>query len=212
MTRPSSSSARNQRGLLVTDVTAGGPGWGELADPDRGGPDIILEVEGKPVKTTADAARGPQGHEAGRHREPAGLQHAGEDPADGADQAGGVISGSRRGRSPGEREDRAGQGGRHRRHRRLAQPEGAPRWRRTRSPPAAPRASGSAGTGRSWSPGPPVLHGDSAVERGRARRAPRPAPAPRRRSDSPPVRSPPPPPPAAPGPPARARYSTTCAA
>jgi len=43
-----------QRGLLVTDVTAGGPSWGELVDPDRGGPDIILEVEGKPVKTTAE--------------------------------------------------------------------------------------------------------------------------------------------------------------
>jgi serine protease Do len=43
-----------QRGLLVTDVTAGGPSWNGLADPDRGGPDIILEVEGKPVKTTAE--------------------------------------------------------------------------------------------------------------------------------------------------------------
>ena len=42
----------DQHGLLVTDVTAGGPSWGELVDPDRGGPDIILEVEGKPVKTT----------------------------------------------------------------------------------------------------------------------------------------------------------------
>jgi serine protease Do len=51
----------NQRGLLVTDVTAGGPSWNELADPDQGGPDIILEVEGKPVKTTAqlrDAIKG----------------------------------------------------------------------------------------------------------------------------------------------------------
>jgi serine protease Do len=44
----------DQRGLLVTDVTAGGPSWGELADPDQGGPDIILEVEGKAVKTTAE--------------------------------------------------------------------------------------------------------------------------------------------------------------
>jgi S1-C subfamily serine protease len=44
----------SQRGLLVTDVTAGGPSWGELVDPDRGGPDIILEVEGQPVKTTAE--------------------------------------------------------------------------------------------------------------------------------------------------------------
>ena len=43
-----------QRGLLVTDVAAGGPSWNDLADPDRGGPDIILEVEGRPVKTTAE--------------------------------------------------------------------------------------------------------------------------------------------------------------
>ncbi len=43
-----------QRGLVVTDVTAGGPSWGELVDPERGGPDIILEVEGRPVKTTAE--------------------------------------------------------------------------------------------------------------------------------------------------------------
>jgi serine protease Do len=43
-----------QRGLVVTDVKAGGPSWGELVDADRGGPDIILEVEGKPVKTVAE--------------------------------------------------------------------------------------------------------------------------------------------------------------
>ncbi|HEX2218497.1 MAG TPA: trypsin-like peptidase domain-containing protein [Gemmatimonadales bacterium] len=42
------------RGVLVTDVVAGGPSWGELVDPDRGGPDIILEVEGKAVKTPAE--------------------------------------------------------------------------------------------------------------------------------------------------------------
>jgi serine protease Do len=42
------------RGVLVTDVVAGGPSWGELVDPDRGGPDIILEVEGKPVRTPAE--------------------------------------------------------------------------------------------------------------------------------------------------------------
>jgi serine protease Do len=46
--------SKDQRGLLVTDVKPGGPSWGELADPDRGGPDIILEVEGKPVKTSAE--------------------------------------------------------------------------------------------------------------------------------------------------------------
>jgi serine protease Do len=42
-----------QRGLLITEVKPGGPSWGELVDADRGGPDIILEVEGKPVKTVA---------------------------------------------------------------------------------------------------------------------------------------------------------------
>jgi serine protease Do len=45
-----------QRGLVVTDVTAGGPSWGELVDIGRGGPDIILEVEGKPVKTPGELA------------------------------------------------------------------------------------------------------------------------------------------------------------
>ena len=42
------------RGLLIADVTPGGPGWDALADEERGGPDIILSVEGKPVKTKAD--------------------------------------------------------------------------------------------------------------------------------------------------------------
>jgi serine protease Do len=44
----------DQRGLLVTDVKAGGPSWGELVDGDLGGPDIILEVEGTPVKSPAE--------------------------------------------------------------------------------------------------------------------------------------------------------------
>ena len=42
------------RGLLVSDVTPGGPAWDYLADEERGGPDIILSVEGKPLKTKAD--------------------------------------------------------------------------------------------------------------------------------------------------------------
>ena len=46
--------APDQRGLLVTGVTPGGPSYGEVADPDQGGPDIILSVEGKPMKTVAD--------------------------------------------------------------------------------------------------------------------------------------------------------------
>jgi serine protease Do len=45
----------NMRGLIVTDVTPGGPSWENLSDdPQRTGPDIILSVEGKPVKTEAD--------------------------------------------------------------------------------------------------------------------------------------------------------------
>lgn len=54
-----------QRGLMVTDVTAGGPAYGELVDADRGGPDIILEVEGQPVKTTAELRERLKGMKAG---------------------------------------------------------------------------------------------------------------------------------------------------
>jgi serine protease Do len=44
----------DQRGLLVTGVTPGGPSYGEVADPEAGGPDILLSVEDKPVKSVAD--------------------------------------------------------------------------------------------------------------------------------------------------------------
>jgi serine protease Do len=44
----------DQRGALVTDVRAGGPSYGELVDPDDGGPDIILSIEGTTVRTPAD--------------------------------------------------------------------------------------------------------------------------------------------------------------
>ncbi len=54
-----------QRGLLVTEVRPGGPSWGELLDGDRGGPDIILEVEGKPVKTPADLRKAIEGMKPG---------------------------------------------------------------------------------------------------------------------------------------------------
>ena len=43
-----------QRGAIVTDVKAGGPSYGELVDPDNGGPDIITEVEGTRVRSPAD--------------------------------------------------------------------------------------------------------------------------------------------------------------
>jgi serine protease Do len=44
----------DQRGALITDVKAGGPSYGELVDPDHGGPDIILEVEGTAVRSPGD--------------------------------------------------------------------------------------------------------------------------------------------------------------
>jgi serine protease Do len=55
----------DQRGLLVTGVTPGGPSHGEVADPDAGGPDIILELEGKSVKSTADLQQALKGHKPG---------------------------------------------------------------------------------------------------------------------------------------------------
>ena len=46
---------QGMRGLVVTDVTPGGPSWETLVDdPQRNGPDIILSIEGKPVKTEAE--------------------------------------------------------------------------------------------------------------------------------------------------------------
>jgi serine protease Do len=43
------------RGLIVTAVVPGGPAWEVLFDdPQRGGPDIILSIEGKAVRTEAD--------------------------------------------------------------------------------------------------------------------------------------------------------------
>ena len=66
----------DQRGALVTDVKAGGPSYGELVDPDHGGPDIILEVEGTPVRSPADLRKAISSAEAGQHREPPGLQRA----------------------------------------------------------------------------------------------------------------------------------------
>jgi len=57
--------SREQQGLLVTEVQPGGPAWGELVDGDRGGPDVILEVEGKPVKTAADLRQALEGMKPG---------------------------------------------------------------------------------------------------------------------------------------------------
>ena len=54
-----------QHGALVTDVKAGGPSYGELVDPDHGGPDIILEVEGTPVHSPADLRKAMSGEKSG---------------------------------------------------------------------------------------------------------------------------------------------------
>jgi S1-C subfamily serine protease len=54
------------RGLIVTDVTPGGPAWDVLYDdPQRGGPDIILSIEGKPVRTEGDLRKALQGEKVG---------------------------------------------------------------------------------------------------------------------------------------------------
>ena len=55
----------DMRGLLVTDVTPGGPSWETLSDDPRAGPDIILSVEGKPVRTEADLRNALKAEKAG---------------------------------------------------------------------------------------------------------------------------------------------------
>jgi serine protease Do len=55
----------DRRGLVVTDVTPGGPAWQELVDAESGGPDIITAVEGKPVRTEADLRNALKGYKAG---------------------------------------------------------------------------------------------------------------------------------------------------
>ena len=65
MTRRSSTSAPTSAGFWSPTSPPAAPAWGELADPDSGGPDIILEVEGKPVKTTAELREAVKGMKAG---------------------------------------------------------------------------------------------------------------------------------------------------
>ena len=55
----------NRRGLLVTDVKPGGPAYGEVAEPENGGPDVLLELEGKPVKSLADLRTALKGFKSG---------------------------------------------------------------------------------------------------------------------------------------------------
>jgi serine protease Do len=54
-----------QRGLIVTAVTPGGPAQGEVAEPNNGGPDILLSVEGKAVKGTGDLRQVLKNYKAG---------------------------------------------------------------------------------------------------------------------------------------------------
>jgi serine protease Do len=52
---------RGLSGVVVTDVRPGGPAYESVAGPDNGGPDIILSVEGRAVRTPEelrDALRG----------------------------------------------------------------------------------------------------------------------------------------------------------
>jgi serine protease Do len=54
-----------QRGVVVIGVAPGGPSYGEVAEPDAGGPDIILELEAKAVKTPADLRQALKDYKAG---------------------------------------------------------------------------------------------------------------------------------------------------
>jgi S1-C subfamily serine protease len=39
------------KGVVVTNVQPDGPAAESIADPDNGGPDVIVSLEGKPVRT-----------------------------------------------------------------------------------------------------------------------------------------------------------------
>ena len=66
-TWPSSFRSRPTRGLIVTDVTPGGPAWDVLYDdPQRGGPDIILSVEGQAGPHRGRAPEDAPGEKVGR--------------------------------------------------------------------------------------------------------------------------------------------------
>ena len=47
----------DQRGVVVTDVEEGGPAWGRLVTPDRGGPDVVLAVNSTRVRTPEEFQR-----------------------------------------------------------------------------------------------------------------------------------------------------------
>ncbi len=52
-------------GVVVTDVRPGGPAAESVAGPDNGGPDIVLSVEGKPVKSPQELRSTLAGMKAG---------------------------------------------------------------------------------------------------------------------------------------------------
>jgi len=54
-----------QRGLVVTGVTPGGPSHGEVAEPGNGGPDILLSVEGKAVPGVTELRQVLKGFKSG---------------------------------------------------------------------------------------------------------------------------------------------------
>jgi serine protease Do len=54
-----------QRGLVITGVTPGGPSYGEVAEPGNGGPDILLSLEGKAVKGVSDLRKALESHKSG---------------------------------------------------------------------------------------------------------------------------------------------------
>jgi len=69
----SSADAKNQRmapvmanggGLIITEVNEDGPAFHRLTPPD-GGPDIILAVEGKPVRSVAELREALRSHKVG---------------------------------------------------------------------------------------------------------------------------------------------------
>ncbi|HEU4699010.1 MAG TPA: trypsin-like peptidase domain-containing protein [Gemmatimonadales bacterium] len=45
---------QDTRGVLVTDVTPGGPAWERLAEPGQGYADVITAIEGTPVRNEAE--------------------------------------------------------------------------------------------------------------------------------------------------------------
>ena len=51
----------DQRGVLVADVEEGGPSWGKLLPPDRGGPEMVLTVNDARVRSAEEFQRALQG-------------------------------------------------------------------------------------------------------------------------------------------------------